>query len=115
MNEIIKAMREAGFNYYGVRTGKKQNIGDYLEPSHDWDLENDCESEDYLPGTCATIISAHRLDSDEDLEEAIAEAIKTNNRYCGDSQYIIGSNSMEYGFDPQEAIISDAKVIYIIR
>lgn len=115
MQDIIQAMRTAGYNYYGVRTGQVKNVGDILDPSHDWDFERDCQSDDYLPGTCATGIAAHYLDEDEDLIASIEKAITTNHMYGGDGQYIIGGNAMEYGSDSQEMVIANAEVIYVIK
>lgn len=103
--------------YFGVRgddTGI--TIGQELNPSYDWDYENDRQSDRKLSGTCAVKIGYlwfELADGEEDLEEiekAIAYHVK-NYQYKNIS--VIGGSDQEYGADENETIITNAEVIYI--
>lgn len=114
IKEMVKVIQESKLCYYGIRGGRHQNVGDIVAPSHDWDYENDRESEDLLPGACSTGIN-NMFDDDKWLEEKIAEALKINNEYSYNHQYLVGGHDSEYGSDPGELIIVDAQVLYIIK
>ena len=115
MQKIIEA-KDNGYRYFGIRTGKAAEIGEELECSHDWDYENDCESEDLLDGTCATGFNGSLwFDGEEEDDELVEQAIALNKkRYSGDMQYVIAGYDSEYGNDEQEVIILGATVIAII-
>lgn len=107
---------------YGIRTEDRElKVGDKLGCSHDWDIEHDCQSDELLPGICATGIGWLWLnnpgddDSFADDVAAVQEALDTNNKYCGDHQYLIGGRFVDYGYDPDESIIADAVVLAVIR
>ena len=115
MQKIIEA-KNSGYRYFGIRTGRVAKIGEELERSHDWDYENDCESEELLDGTCATGFNGMLwFDGEEEDDELVEQAIALNKKtYGGDMQYVIGGYDSEYGNDEQEIIISGATVIAII-
>lgn len=119
MTNIMMAITEASDNHYtcfGVRKGYKANIGDYLENSHDYDIENDCSSDEYLDGTCATNIGMLWFDGEEDDEEAVRKAIEYNAKhYAGEMQYIIAGKCASNGYDDHEIIIENAVVIAIVE
>lgn len=115
LEEAIAAMKAARCNYYGVRTSAPVEVGQYLEYSHDWDYENDCESDEYLPGVCSTGIDFMDYDDIDECVEILKKSIEINNRYGCGMQYIIGGDSIEYGVDDREYIIADARVIAILR
>lgn len=114
---IAKAFDEKGYTYFGVRTGRIAEIGEKLEPSHDWDYENDCSSDEMLSGTCSTGIGGLWFDGEPEDEEEIEKAISRHikNNYVGEMTYIIGGNRSEYGNDDGEMIIANAEVIYIVK
>ena len=77
--EMLKKIEEAhntlGYNYFGLRTGNENlNENDCSPESHDWDFENDCESEDTLGGTCCTGIDYLYFDGEEDDISAIEKS-----------------------------------------
>lgn len=115
VKEIINAYENKGYQYFAVRTGRVAKVGEILEPSHDWDFENDLPSDELLDGTCGTNIETIWFDDEEEVAEALEKAIAENKGYPGEMQYIIAGNSSEYGDDPHEVIIEDAEVIYIIK
>ena len=119
IKEIIAAMQTAynnGYTSFGVRTGENVKIGQELECSHDWDYENDCESEDFLNGTCATGFGYLWFDGEREDEEAVVKAIEHNAKcYAGEMQYIIAGNSEDYGADDKEVIIESAVVIAVVK
>ena len=114
---IANAFDEKGYTNFGIRTGRVAEIGEELEPSHDWNHEDDCFSEETLPGTCSTGIGGLWFDGEaedeEEIEKAIARHIRNN--YDGEMTYIIGGNRSEYGEDDGELIIANAEVIYIVK
>lgn len=117
INEIIQAIANAheqmGYDAFGVRTDNREvKIGEDCECSHDWDYENDCQSDNYLDGTSAT--SFGYLYFDEEDENNVREAIAYNlAHYVGKTTYIIGGKRENYGMDENETIIEDATVIYV--
>ena len=86
---IAKAYDEKGYTYFGVRTGRTAEIGEELEPSHDWDYENDWFSDELLPGTCSTGIGNLWFDGEVEDEEEIEKAIARHNEnhYVGEMTY----------------------------
>jgi hypothetical protein len=101
--------------YFGVRgddTGI--TVGQELDPSYDWDYENDRQSDRKLSGTCAVKIGYLWYDGEEEdleeIEKAIAYYVK-NYQYKNIS--VIGGSDQEYGADENETIITNAEVIYI--
>ena len=114
--KIITEAKENGYRAFGVRTGDKVEIGQEVECSHDWDLENDCSSDELLDGTCATGIYITWWDGEEEDDEILNDAIAYNAKhYSGEMQYIIAGTGYENGYDDGEAIIYNAVVIAIIK
>lgn len=114
---IAKAFNEKGYTCFGVRTGRAAEIGEELEPSHDWDHESDWFSDELLPGTCSTGIGYLWYDGESEDEEEIEKAIAKHKRlrYYGEMTYIIGGLREDYGEDDGEKIIENAEVICIIH
>lgn len=114
--KIITEAKAAGYKAFGVRTGDKVEVGQELECSHDWDLENDCSSDELLNGTCATEIGMLWFDGDEEDDDAVNNAVAYNAKhYSGEMQYIIAGTGSENGYDDGETIIYNAVVIAIIK
>lgn len=117
INEILKAIKESGCRYFGVRGDDKDfEIGTCLEDSYDWDYENDCQSENKLNGTCATKIDYLWFDGEEEDIETIAKALDYHKKAYGYKYTtVIAGTDEEYGADENEAIIRNAEVIYKIN
>lgn len=110
------AQRLVDENHYfiGVRADdRKYNVGDKCELSKDWDYENDCYSDEYLDGTCATEVLNNWNDVD-DVAENLKNAIEFNKRYRSKYQYIIVGNGIERGMDENEVIIKNAVVFEVL-
>lgn len=114
---IAKINNKKGYTCFGVRTGRTAEIGEVLEPSHDWDHGSDWFSDELLPGTCSTGIGYLWYDGEAEDEEEIEKAIAKHKRLCydGEMTYIIGGLSEDYGEDDSEKIIKDAEVICIVH
>ena len=99
-------------NYYGIRfDDAAMNPGDLCRASHDWDFENDCESEEYLPGTCVSGIGYLWFDGDDSDVSAIQKALDANNDYRADYQYLVAGDAMELGDDANEMVLANAVVV----
>lgn len=116
INEILKAMKESGCRYFGVRGDNKEfEIGTLLDNSYGWDYENDCQSEEKLNGTCATKFDYLWFDGEEEDVETITKALEYHKKtYQYKYTTIIGGDEQEYGADENETLISNAQVIYKI-
>lgn len=122
MKEIIRKITEENYKWIGIRhlaEDENYTVGDFCRNSYDWDYENDCSSYDAenpieLDGTCAydTRIDSN-WDDDEEIEEKILKAISESDCYSGRIAIIAG-NYAEYGNDPEEIIIENAEVIYLV-
>jgi hypothetical protein len=97
-----------GHNYYGLRAiqpeHNKASIGDELEPSNDWDTENDCSSSKKLSGTCC-------IEIDPDDYDDIEYSLGLVSKYSGDQIVVIAGFSCEHGNDDGEIIIAGAVVV----
>lgn len=126
--ETIKAAAEKGYHVFGIRRIWEEagllNVGDWCPDSYDWDYENDISTRETtgttLDGACAVVIDTNHLfldgSDDNELEEAIEKAMKTSKGYYGDQTLLIGGNDhWEYGWDEDEVIIRDAKVLAVIE
>ena len=99
----------ARYNYFGVRglrDDEHYKPGDYCRESKDWDLENDCPSQETLGGTCA--IAVYDSHGNFDEEESIIGASAYSNRLA-----LIAGDSAYWGYDPDEIVIKNAVVIKI--
>lgn len=122
MKELIRKISEEGYKWIGIRhlsDDENYAVGDLCRNSYDWDYENDRSSYDSenpieLPGSCAydTKIDS-TWDDDEEIEEKLHKAISESSCYFGKIAVIAG-NSAEYGNDPEEIIIGNAEVIYLV-
>lgn len=117
INEILKAMKESNYRYFGIRGDNTEfEIGTELESSCDWDYENDCQSEEKLAGTCATKIEGLWFDGEEDDIETITKAFAYHGKtYQYTHTTIIAGDDMEYGADENETLIKNAEVIYKVK
>lgn len=122
MKALIKKITEENYKWIGIRhlaEDENYTFGDFCRNSYDWDYVSDrssYESEDpiELPGTCAYNTGIDSVwDDDDEIEEKILKAISESSCYSGEIAVIAG-NSAEYGNDPEEIIIENAEVIYLV-
>lgn len=119
--EMRKAYKE-GYRFFGVRaTHEKVEVGQKLKPSHDWDIENDCPSQELLSGTCAIFVDVENIqyedaEWDADILESLHSAIERSKIYCGVQTVLVASkDNMDFGFDLKEVILENAVVLSIIN
>lgn len=122
IEEIKNIINEAEYDYIGIRADSRDyRIGEVMDNSHQ--LFQDPQYTDFecvellypyisegpyagfydggeLDGTCALEVSENNI-------EEMIEAVKA----YGEKIYLIGGNSMEYGYDTNEIIIREAEVI----
>lgn len=118
VNAWVKAIKENKHSYYGIRWTSEDEcycVGDIARNSYDWNLEEDRSTfgvEDIeLDGTCAIeIVCDPTFDDDDEIAEAIKEALKNQNGYWGEP-VLLGCRNAEYGNDAGEIIMEDAVVI----
>lgn len=117
MTAITNAHTEHRYSRFGIRTGRVAQIGEELECSHDWDFENDCFSDNLLPGTSSTGIGYLWFDGESDDVETIETALAKHfaNNYVGEMTYVIAGHDSVYGDDFGEEIICNATIICIIK
>lgn len=85
------------YTYIGIRVSDSEfTEGEILDNSFVW-IDGEMTDEE-LNGTCAIMLKDAKL----------------ANSYFGDHVAIIGSDSMEYGHDLGEIILSDAEVLEVI-
>ena len=115
--EIINKAHEEDYNaVFGIRTDDaSMNIGDACRLSHEWDYENGWEAEGYMDGTCATGIGYLWFDGEQDDIDEINKALEIQKDYQGAHQYVVMGSGYEYGNDPAEIVMTDAKVIAVLR
>ena len=114
--EIKNLINEAEYDYIGIRADKRDyQIGEIMDNSHQLFQDTDCGGELVKEGPYAGSYDAGELDGtcalkvSEDNVEKMIEKVKA---YGKEKKiYLIGGNSMEYGYDPDEIIIRDAEVI----
>ena len=121
--EILKAIKENDFCFYGIRGWDEEyEIGQILPESVKWDYDNDMPTEEEVGGTCVTITDSQHSDfkdwyeTDEEMLEAIEKAISLNKRqYRYPMLFLVGSNDRNpynaYEADDNEAILADASVL----
>lgn len=116
----IKAIIEGGrFAYYGIRglcPDEQYAVGDTPRYSYDWDHENDISTFHTtgidVGGVCTIGIPTLAY-SDEEIMEHIESAIKAASMYSYGRLALIGGDSMEYGEDQGEEILSCAEVLAV--
>lgn len=126
VEDIKRICEESGFGYFGFRADDMEyELGDICENSHQlfqdpifdecgdlmYPMVEDHDSPYYgyydageLGGTCA-------VKFDVDDEDSISRALELVKIYSGNHLYIIAGDSMEYGNDESEIIITDAEVL----
>lgn len=111
VEEIKNLIEDAEFEYIGIRADSRDyKVGEVMDNSHQLFQDADCggklvEEGPYageLDGTCALKAS------EDNVEEMIAK-VKAYGK--GKKIYLIGGDSMEYGYDAGEIIIREAEVI----
>jgi hypothetical protein len=107
------------YNVLGLRSAcpdEKYSIGDTARNSYDWDMENDCSSDDELNGASAIAIDNSWLEGADDLIERIENAIDDAKSYHGGKHIVLlGGWSSDYGTDSGERVIANAKVLAVIK
>ena len=124
IEEIRELINELKYKHIGVRAdNRKYQVGEIMDNSHQL-FEDPQYNDDYtellypyiyegpyagfydageLNGACALEVSENNI-------EEMLEKVKT----YGDKYYLIGGDSMEYGYDDGEIIIRDAEVIAVL-
>lgn len=117
VEEIKTLIEDAEYDYVGLRADSRDyNIGDVVDNSHQLFQDADCGGELVEEGPYAGFYDAGELDGacalkvSEDNVEDVLEAVKA----YGEKIYLVGGNSMEYGYDDGEIIIRDAEVIAVL-
>lgn len=92
------------------------SVGDTARNSYDWDMENDCSSDEELNGASAIVIDTAWLDGAVDLIERIEEEIDSVKSYNGGKHIVLlGGWSSDDGTDNGEQVITNAKVLAVIK
>ncbi|VUX01826.1 Uncharacterised protein [Streptococcus constellatus] len=122
VEEILNAIKETDYEYYGIRGwNDTYKVGQVLPESVEWDYEYDQPTENEVGGTCTTLIEFDQdWDEDDEIIEAIEKALEIQKRcYCYPNLYLVGSNRRNprnaYEADENEAILADATVISKIK
>lgn len=125
--ELIRKAYEDGKRTFAVRAmtdDENYSVGDDCRESYDWDFENDCSA--YVTngmkagGTCGVKISSDFYfdgSDDEDVENAVSEAIEKAKEYGSNVALIAGDRDVccDYSVDDEnEARITNAVVIAVI-
>jgi hypothetical protein len=119
-NEIKENYAEISkYNYLGIRAtceDEDYKVGDICRNSLDWDYEDDCSSENELPGACAIIINNYWIEDADDLINRIDTALSTlQETYTGKQIILIGGNNGQIGDDDGEIVIGNAMTLAIIK
>lgn len=117
VTEQFEKIKYLSLGLRGLQPDEQYEIGDIARNSHDWDLENDCSSEDELNGTCTILVNTMWVDTAEELIEEIEDTIESieDNGYGDGRIVLLGGRNDTQGYDPAERIISNAKVLAIIK
>lgn len=117
VEEIRNLIEDAEFEYIGIRADSRDyQIGDVMDNSHQLFQDADCGGELVEEGPYAGFYDAGELDGtcalkiSEDTVEEMIGRVKT----YGKKIYLIGGDSMEYGYDDGEIIIRGAEVIAVL-
>lgn len=114
VEEIKNLIEDAEFEYIGIRADSRDyKVGEVMDNSHQLFQDADCGGELVEEGPYAGFYDAGELDgtcalrvSEDNVEEMIAKV-----KAYGRKIYLIGGDSMEYGYDVGEIIIREAEVI----
>lgn len=77
--------------------------GEWVEPSHDWDFENDMSLDDVMEG-CSTI-AINDSDDAEWIAEKIIASAKRYGYGCESKLVLVSGKDMGYGTDDGELLI----------
>lgn len=130
MEKVIEVLKEAmkqKYKVFGIRVcnaDENYKVGDEARESYDWDYEIDCSTyettKETLGGTCATSILIDNYSDDEEIKEALNDAIERAKMYGGFNEYtqtvLLGCHrncNYTHGNDEKEIIIEQADVLYI--
>lgn len=116
VEEIKNLIEDAEFEYIGFRADSRDyKVGEVMDNSHQLFQDADCGGKLVEEGPYAGFYDAGELDgtcalkaSEDNVEEMIAK-VKAYGK--GKKIYLIGGDSMEYGYDAGEIIIREAEVI----
>lgn len=114
-SKIVEMVKEAAksYNAIGLRSvdSVPSEIGFAIPASYEWDMENDVScyetTGEKLNGTCAIQIFADDFEDDEEVAQAIENAIETVKSYGGERVILVGGDEWEYGNDSSEIIVRD--------
>lgn len=126
-DEARKIIEKAEFEVYGIRVDENDiyNIGDTCHNSHNWYLGDgvtDDEAQESgwtynsdvmgydcgeLNGTCAAWV--------DDSAERIAAALDEIKMYGRGTVYLIAGNRFDYGWENNEVVIEDARVLAVME
>jgi len=108
--EIIESTNAQVFGFRAIENKYALSIGDDVPNSYDWDFENDCSSDDFLPGASAIYIC--EFPEIIDIENTIKK-MKTYNQ-DNTQLLLIAGNHAGHGDDKDEILIADATVLAIL-
>lgn len=120
VEEIKNLIEDAEFEYIGIRADSRDyKVGEVMDNSHQLFQDADCGGELVEEGQYAGFYDAGELDgtcalkvSEDNVEEMIAKV----KAYGKEKKiYLIGGDSMEYGYDAGEIIIREAEVIASLK
>lgn len=116
--ETIKnIIEDAEFDYIGIRADNRDyNIGDIMDNSHQLFQDSNCGGKLVEEGPYAGMYDAGELNGTCALkitEDNIDEMMERVKAY-GKKYYLIGGDTMEYGYDDDEIIIRNAEVIAVL-
>lgn len=123
-SELARSDVLGKYAYLGVRTltpDENYKPGDICRDSYDWDFEQDRSSYETdnpvsLGGACSIEIKSNpHIDSHQEIESALTEAVQASGAYSGDRKVIIGGDRQTYGNDPGESIIEHAEVLAVLN
>lgn len=119
IEDIRNIISEEEFDFYGIRVDSCNiyNVSDICENSHQWWQDDPEDGSQYneqnhlwdggeLNGTCCIRV---REDNIEDIINAAEKG------YFGDHITLVAGYDAEGGNDRDEIIISNAKVLYVIK
>lgn len=111
--EILEIIESSNASVFGLRSIENKfalSVGDDVPNSYDWDFENDCSSDDLLPGASAIYICD--FPDVFDIEDAIKKMKPYHQQ--GNQLLLIAGNHAGHGDDAGEILISDATVLAVI-
>ena len=107
--KIYEAIQDGYYEYYGIRIDDdiEYSEGDKTEDSRIW-VDGD-PTDETLDGTSS--IGIDHTDTADEIEAKIEQA----KNYYGNKMYLIAGNSVSYGEDAGEYVISNAVVVKVLK